>query len=76
MITAETTTDTTTASRHAAKEAYDVSINACQRVWDQLMADDAFALCGGEKGWEQLRAAYWAMRAEQTRRLNAWLAHF
>ena len=40
------------------------------------MAPDAFALCGGTDGWTQLREAYDAMRDEQTRRFNAWLAHF
>jgi hypothetical protein len=71
IIIADTTTD-----RHAAKAAYDASFAACQRIWDQLMADDAFALCGGRQGWEQLREAYDAMRDEQTRRFHAWLAHF
>jgi hypothetical protein len=76
MTTTDTTTDTRTADRHAAKAWHDASVAACDVIWRQLMADDAFALCGGRPGWEKLRAAYDSMRAEQTRRLDAWLAHF
>jgi len=73
-MTTETTD--TKAARMAAYSTYRDSVAACDRIWSQLMAPDAFALCGGTNGWTQLSEAYDAMRDEQTRRFNAWLAHF
>ena len=67
-----TTTDTTTDSK-TTYAAYKASCAVCDQMFRQLMAPDAFELCGGLDGWDKLRAAYDVMRAEQTRRLNVWL---
>jgi hypothetical protein len=68
-----TTTDTTTDSK-TTYASYKESVAACDAIWRQLMAADAFALCGGIEGWDKLRDAYDVMRAEQNRRLKVWLA--
>lgn len=61
------------ANGSSAYLAYRASCVACDQMFRQLMAVDAFELCGGVEGWEKLRAAYDVMRAEQTRRMDVWL---
>ena len=67
-------TTTEKITREEAFAAYEASCDRCNHVFRQLMAEDAFDLCGGIEGWEKLRAAYDVMRIEQTRRLKVWLA--
>jgi len=67
------TAEITVTNSKAAYAHYKKSVAACEAAWELLMAPDAFALCGGNEGWQQLRAAYDVMREEQNRRFNTWL---
>ena len=52
---------------------YKDSVVACDALWEIMMSENGFDICGGRDGWKKLCEARDAMRTECTRRLNVWI---
>ena len=52
---------------------YKESVVACDALWEIMMSENGFEICGGLDGWKKLCEARDSMRTECTRRLKVWI---
>lgn len=56
-----------------AYQDYRDSSVACDALWEIMMSENGFDICGGRDGWKKLCEARDSMRTECARRLNVWI---